>query len=98
MGNVPQLKLDDFEIVFVGELWEWSMWLLLVPEANGRDVILKREISSAGTPAQSLDRYLEVFFEPDRIHNVPAIEAEALLRIVEAVRPDDPGPVRCRVS
>src|SRR6185312_17063263 len=43
------------------------------------------------TPAQRLDRDLQVRREAHRVHDVPAVEAEALLRAVDAVRPDHLG-------
>ena len=62
---------------------------LLIPIGDGGDVVLQRQVAAAGLPAQALDGHFEVVVEADRIGNVPAIEAEALLRIVHAVRADD---------
>jgi len=62
---------------------------LLVPESHRRDIVLKREISPARVPAQSLDGHPEVFLEPHRVRDVPAVESEALLGLPLAVRDDD---------
>jgi hypothetical protein len=46
---------------------------------------LKRQVRPIAAPPERLDRHAEVLAEPDGVHDVPAIQAEALLRLVEAV-------------
>ena len=67
------------------------MRLGLVPERRGGDIILEREVAAARAPAESLDHDLQVLLEADRVHDVPAVESEALLDAVMAVSADDLG-------
>ncbi len=42
------------------------------------------DITAAGTPAQGLDRDTQIFFEANRVGDVPAVEAETELAAVRA--------------
>jgi len=53
--------------------------LALIPERNGRNVILQLEIAPAGLPSERLKRDLHIFLKPDGISDMPAVEPEARL-------------------
>src|SRR6266478_9042099 len=63
--------------------------LHLIPKSDGGEVVLQRQVAAARLPAQGLNRYFQILLESNRIHDVPPIQAKPLLRIVEAVWPDD---------
>ena len=64
------------------------MWLSLIPEGSCRDVRTLLQISSVVPPAQVLDGCFKVFFEADRIDDVPSVQAETLLRTICSIRTD----------
>ena len=75
----------DFEIVPAVQRGQCFRGPVQVEERGGADVVLERQISSAGSPAEGLDRDLQIFREPDGIHQVPAVEGKTLIGPVEAV-------------
>ena len=81
-------SLLDFQVILVGKLGERRMGLGLIPERHGRDVILEGHVPPAGPPPEGLDRHLDILLKPDRVHDVPPVQAEALLRIIMSVRAD----------
>src|SRR5271157_5492042 len=70
----------------------------LIPESHGGDVVLQWEVPTlpVGPPAERLYRHTQVRFEADWVHDVPAIHAEALLRLVDSVGPDHLREARIR--
>src|SRR5262245_27139891 len=82
-------SLLDLELVLRRQLWKRSVRLPLVPVDDRADVVLERKIAVARAPPQSLNRDLQVALEPDRVGDVPAVETEALLRLIEAVGTND---------
>src|SRR5205807_9474449 len=69
--------------------WEGRVRLGLVPEGGGGDVVLERQVAGltvlGHAPAEGLNGDAQVGLEADGVHNVPAVEAEALLALVEAI-------------
>ena len=59
-----------------------------VPEGGGGDVVPRRQIAAARAPPERLDGGREVLLEADGIEEVPAVEAEARVRLVGAVGTD----------
>src|SRR5437867_2565238 len=76
------------QIVPARQLRELPVRLGLIPKGDRRNVILERQIAAPRLPAERLDRHLEILLEADGIGDVPSIEPEARLRIVEAVGPN----------
>ena len=68
----------------------------LVPVRDGRDVVLELQVAPAAAPAERLHRDRQVGAEPDRVGEMPTVEAEALLRPVLAVGPQHLGHARVR--
>ena len=60
-----------------------------IEEGSRGQVILKWQIACAGAPSKRLDGDAEVLLEADWIRDVPAVEAEALLRDEKAIGADD---------
>src|SRR6478752_1253473 len=64
----------------------------LVPEGSGGDIVLQGEVAHLvfqfRAPAERLNGDAQILGEADRIHDVPAIEPEALLGAIEPVRLD----------
>src|SRR6187397_726422 len=92
IGKLATLRLgagalDNFERLARRQSAKRRVRLGLIPEGHRRDVVLQREVRTVGAPAERLDRHAQVVLEPDRIHEVPAVEAEALLRLVQAIGP-----------
>ena len=79
----------QFQFVAAGKFGEFFVRLGLIPKRHGRDVVLQRQIAPARLPAEVLNGDFEIVLETNRVGNVPAIEAETLLRIIQAIRPDD---------
>src|SRR3954468_22947361 len=71
------------------------MRLSLVPEGGAGDVVLEGEVAlltfQGGAPAEGLDRHPQILRETNGVHDVPPVQAEALLGAVEAVGADDLG-------
>src|SRR5580698_3511872 len=78
-----------FKMISVRQRRERRVRFGLIPECDRRNVIRKRQIPAAALPSQVLNRYAQIIFEADRIGNVPAIEPESLLRLIQAVGLDD---------
>lgn len=68
-----------------GEFGEGFGGFGLVPVGDGGDVVAEFEVAASGAPTKGLDGDAEIFFEADRVGDVPSVEAEALLGVVEAV-------------
>lgn len=64
---------DDFEALPAGKSFELFSRKFLVPESNGRYVVLERKIPVPAAPSESLDGYPDIFFEPHRVCYVPAV-------------------------
>lgn len=71
-----------FEIIFRWEFREFFVGLGLIPESDGGKVVLEGQITATGLPAESLEGDFEFFFEPDWVHDMPAVKAEPLLGVV----------------
>lgn len=60
------------------------MRLGLVPEGGRGDVVLAGQVATfafeLAAPAEGLNGDAQPFVEPDRVHDVPAVHAEALNR------------------
>src|SRR5215207_5898516 len=67
-----------------------------VEQRRRGDVVVQWQISAAGLPAEGLDLDAQVVSEMDGIRNVPTVETEPLLALVEAVRPDHLGHAEVR--
>ena len=63
------------------------MRLGLIPEGNGRNIVLKRQVLSIMLPSQILHRHAQVMIEANRVRDVPAVQAKSLLRLIMPVRP-----------
>ena len=88
--------LNNLQAVLVRQFRELGVRLGLIPVGDRGDIVLERQIPSSRAPAQGLDRYFQVLLEPDRVHDVPAVEAEALLDVVMSVSADDLRQARIR--
>src|SRR5882724_12621346 len=64
------------------------MRLCLVPEYHRGNIILQGQITTSVSPPQSLYGDLQAFFESDGIHDMPAVETEALGDRIMPVAPD----------
>ena len=71
--------------VAVGELGIRRERKRLVPVRDGRDVVLELQVAAAASPPERLHGDREIGREPDGVGEVPAVEAEPLLRSVRAV-------------
>ena len=76
---------DYFKPVCVRKLGEVFADRILIPECNGRNIVLKRQITSAGAPTERLDRYLDIIFKADRICDVPAVHSEAAVCMIDLI-------------
>src|SRR5690242_2890117 len=45
------------------------MWLTLVPECDGGNIILQWQIATATAPAESLNSHAQVLLEANRVHD-----------------------------
>src|SRR3972149_5501103 len=88
LRKVPMMS-SHLQIILIRQLWKRSMRLGLIPVRHRGNVVLKREIPSARSPAKGLDRDLQVLLEPNRVHDMPTIQAKALLRTVKPVGPNN---------
>src|ERR1017187_2211923 len=89
IARAPPERSVQLQLVAAGPTGEFFVRFRLIPKRDGSDVVLQLQVASAGLPAERLNRHLQIFLEPDRVRDVPAIQAEARLRIVVAVGPDD---------
>src|SRR5579859_164355 len=85
-----RLGSDHFQIVAIRQGRERGGGQGLVPIGDRGDVVLQGQVAAVlvGAPAEGLDGDAEIGREADRVHDVPAVQAEALLRAVDAVGPD----------
>src|SRR5687767_2551274 len=93
--------LNDFQIIPIRQCRKWCGGQCLIPVSDGCDVILQGQITPAAAPAESLDSNAQILLEANRIGDVPAIEAETRLRIVETIGPDNlrqPGVRRSELA
>ncbi len=87
-GRAPQAGLADLHHVVGGNRWAGGAGGCRVEVGSGGDVVLEGEVAAAGAPAEGLDVYAEFGAEADRVGEVEAVHAEALLALVLAVRAD----------
>jgi hypothetical protein len=80
--------------VDVRELRSLGVRPVKVEQRRRGDVVVQWEISAARLPSEGLDLDAQVVGEVDGIQNVPTIETETLLALVEAVRLDHLGMPR----
>src|SRR5690606_2267377 len=73
-----------FQSLTVRQFRERRVRFTLIPKGNRYDVRLLREVA-AMSPAQILNRDLQVPVETNRILYVPAIHAKALLRPIHPI-------------
>src|SRR5205823_6662826 len=77
----PESHSIDLELILLRQLRERRVRLGLIPERGRGDVVPQREVSATITPADGLDRDRQVLPKADRVHDVPAIQAEPLLHV-----------------
>lgn len=65
------------------------MRLGLVPDSGRCYVVLVGQVTPARAPAQRLDGHAQILFESHRVHDVPAVKAEAGVRLIAAIGADD---------
>src|SRR5437867_3729588 len=76
----------DFKRFALGNLGKGSMRLALIPVGDRGDIVLQRQVKTAiAFPAQGLNRDAQIFLKPDWIHDVPPVESETLLRLINTV-------------
>ena len=76
---------DDLALFAVRQGGERRQWETLVPERDGGDVVLELQVTPASPPAECLHRDGQVAAETDGIGEMPAVQAEPLLRAVRTV-------------
>src|SRR5579859_916909 len=67
------------------------MRLTLIPERGRGDIILQGQIAMTAAPAERLDGDSQVLLKTNRVHDMPAIQAKALLTAIEPIGFDDLG-------
>src|SRR5690554_5587389 len=58
------------------------MRFTLIPESGGGDIRLLGQVTASMSPSQILDGDLQILFETDRIHHMPAVKSETLSCLV----------------
>src|ERR1700739_586366 len=76
-------------MIFVRKLWERRVRLGLVPKGDRCNIVHQRQISLSALPPERLNSDAQIMIETDGVRYMPAIETEALLRLIKAVRLDD---------
>src|SRR5712691_10492413 len=77
----------DFQGLAVRNLRKGSVRLALIPVGDRGDIVLQRQVKTAiAFPAQGLNCDAQIFFKPDRIHDMPPVEPETVLGLINAVR------------
>ena len=66
-------SLYDFQNIFRRQLRERHCRQRLIPESDGCNVVLQRQITSTFPPAQRLNRHFQILLEANRIHDVPTV-------------------------
>lgn len=61
------------------------MRLRLIPVSNRGNIVGERPVPTAIAPSKRLNRNSKGAVKPDRIGNVPAVEPETLLRLVQPI-------------
>ena len=70
---VQRDRLDDLQVIRIGQGRERGRRKSLVPDRHGRHIILQRQIAIIACPSQRLDLHLDISLEAHRIRDVPAI-------------------------
>src|ERR1022692_2939888 len=91
IARVPPARSVQLQLVSAGQTGKLFVRFRLIPKRDGGDVVLQLQVASAGLPAERLNRHLQILLEANRVRDVPAIQAEARLRIAVAIGPDDLG-------
>src|SRR5579883_502205 len=83
-------RSDHLERVAIRQRLERCARQGLVPERDRGGVVLQGQVAALPVvaPAERLDGDLEARLEPYRIHDVPAVQAKALLGAIDTVGPD----------
>src|SRR6185437_10184493 len=90
-AKIEQIGISDhFQRVLVGQPGERGGRQGLIPEGDRGDVVLQRQVAAVtlGAPAERLNGDAQILLEAHWVGDVPAVEAEALLRSVDAIGPD----------
>src|SRR5215218_8784609 len=85
---------DDFQLILGRQCGKRRVRLGLIPVRHRGDIVLQRQVATAGAPAERLDGDTKVLFEADRVDDVPPVQPESLLRVVEAVGSHDERQAR----
>src|SRR4051812_20096050 len=88
-GDARPPHSHHLERVRIGRVRPRRRSAVQVPERRRGDVVLKRKVAAAGAPPEGLDADAQRRVEANRIEDVPAVHAEALLTAVEPVWPED---------
>src|SRR6185369_13006122 len=80
---------NDFQQVAAPQRRQGKRRQVLIPIRHGREVVTQWQETVLAAPAEHLAGHADVAREAHGIDEVPAIEAETLVRLVEAVGPDD---------
>src|SRR5918995_541590 len=76
---------DDFQLILGGQCGKRRMRLGLIPVRHRGDIVLQRQVATTRAPAERLDGDTQVLFEADRGDDVPPVQPEPLLRVVDAI-------------
>ena len=79
---------DHFELIGIRRRRTSPRAFFLVPERRRGDVVLQRQVAAARRASRAPGSSPADPLEADRVHDVPAVQAEALLAAVQAVRVD----------
>lgn len=77
--------INQLKVVLVGEGRILVIQMVGIPICHGGDVLLQGQVSAVASPAQSLDRYLQVFLKVHGVGDVPAVHIEITLGVVGVV-------------
>lgn len=86
----------DFQLVFRRERRERRGRKRLIPVGDRGNVVFERQIAAAVAPAECLNRHAQIALKADRVGDVPAVHAEALVGVIQPVRRADIGEAGVR--